>query len=104
MERQDLAPSISTISHVLPADACRQMIALAEERGFDAAPIKAFAVDRLDNETRNNGRAIVDDFDLAKRIWSRVEEFVPRMLADRPVRGLNERFRFYRYAPGQQLS
>ena len=46
------------------------MIALAEERGFDAAPIKAFTVDRQDQETRNNDRVIVDDFDLAKRIWS----------------------------------
>lgn len=104
MERQDLAPGIFTISDVLTADECQQLIALAEKRGFDTASIKAFSVDRLDSESGDNDRAIVDDVDLAKWIWSRVEEFVPRMLADRPARGLNEHFRFHRYDPGQRLA
>jgi hypothetical protein len=41
------------------------MIALAEERSFDAAPINAFDVEWLDKETRNNDRALVVAFDLA---------------------------------------
>ena len=104
MERQDLAPSIFTISGVLTADECQQMIAFAEERGFDAATINAFGVQRLDKDTRNNDRVIDDDFDFARRLWNRVEEFVPHMLAGRPVRGLNERFRYYRYTPGQRFA
>lgn len=104
MKRHDIAPGIFTIRGVLTADECRQQIAFAEKRGFDAAPINAFGVERLDKETRNNDRAIVDDVGLAKWLWSRVEGFVPRMLAGRSVRGLNERLRFYRYAPGQRFS
>lgn len=104
MERQDLAPSIFTISDVLTADECRQIIALAEARGFDAATINALGGVRVDKEIRNNDRVIVDDVDLARRIWSRVAAFIPPLWAGRPVRDLNERFRFYRYTPGQRFS
>ncbi|WP_129782003.1 2OG-Fe(II) oxygenase family protein [Peristeroidobacter soli] len=94
MERHDLAPGIFTISDVLTADECQQLIALAEQRGFDTSP----------DETRGNDRTIVDDVDLAKRIWSRVEPHAPRMLDDWVARALNERFRIYRCVPGQRLS
>jgi prolyl 4-hydroxylase len=104
MKRQELAPSIFTIRDVLTADECQQMIAFAEQRGFDAATINALGVQRLDKDTRNNDRVIDDDFELAKRLWSRVEKFMPRMLSGRPVRGLNERFRYYRYTPGQRFA
>jgi hypothetical protein len=83
MERQNLAQGILTISDVLTADECQQMIALAEKRGFDAAPIKAFDVEWVDKETRNNDRAIAEDVDLERWIWSRVGEFVPRWPAGR---------------------
>lgn len=104
MERRDLTPSIFTIGGVLTADECREMIAIANERGFDPATINAWDGPRLDKETRNNDRVIVDDLDLARRLWVRVHEFIPRMRAGRQVRGLNERFRFYRYTPGQRFS
>jgi prolyl 4-hydroxylase len=104
MKRQELAPSIFTIRDVLTADECQQMIAFAEQRGFDAATINALGVQRLDKDTRNNDRVIDDDFELAKRLWNRVEKFMPRLLTGRPVRGLNERFRYYRYTPGQRFA
>lgn len=104
MKRQELAPSIFTIRGVLTADECQQLIAFAEGRGFDPATINAFGVQRRDEETRNNDRVIDDDFDLARRLWSRVEVFMPHILAGRPVRGLNERFRYYRYTPGQRFA
>ncbi|MBM0104381.1 2OG-Fe(II) oxygenase [Steroidobacter sp. S1-65] len=102
MEKQALAPGIFTISDVLGADECRQLIARAERRGFHAATVDAIDGPRLDKDMRNNDRAIEDDFDLARRLWSRVRKFVPRTLGTR-VRGLNERFRYYRYTPGQRF-
>lgn len=105
MKRRKLAPGIFTIRGVLTADECQQVIAFAEERGFDPATINdEFGVQRPDEETRNNDRVIVDDFELARRLWSRVEKFMPPMLDGRPVRGLNERFRYYRYNPGQRFT
>lgn len=104
MEKQVLDRGIFTISNVLTADECREMIAFAERRGFDEAPINTFDGPQLDKELRNNDRAIVDDFDMARRIWSRVRKFIPRRRLGAPVRGLNERFRFYRYTPGQRFS
>src|SRR5262245_28980360 len=104
MERQELSPSIFTISDVLTPIECQALIALAAARGFDEATIIAYDGPRLDKETRNNDRVIVDDFDLAKRLWDRVRELMPPMRQGRQVRGLNERFRFYRYAPGQKFS
>ena len=103
MKRQDRAPGIFTITGVLTADECQQMIASAEARSFDPATINAFGVQRRDVNTRNNDRLIDDDFDLARRLWSRVEEFMPRTLLGRPVLGFNERFRYYRYTPGQRF-
>lgn len=104
MQRQDLTSSIFTIDGVLTADECREMIAFANARGFDSATINAWDGPRLDKEARNNDRVIVDDLDLARRLWARVHEFIPRTRAGRQVRGLNERFRFYRYTLGQRFS
>lgn len=104
MERHDLTSGIFTISDVLTAEECRAMIAFAEASGFDAATINTSGGPRLDTRTRDNDRVIADDADLARRLWARVEAYVPRMRAGRQVRGLNERFRFYRYRPGQQFA
>ena len=104
MERQELTPNIFTISGVLSSTECEQLVALAEARGFDTATINAWDGPRFDREARNNDRVIADDLALARHVWNRVEAFVPKMLLGRQVRGLNERFRFYRYAPGQKFS
>jgi prolyl 4-hydroxylase len=104
MKRQDLTPSIFTISDVLTLVECMHLIAFADAQGFEVATINAWDGPRLDTETRSNDRVIVDDFDLAERIWKRIKEFVPPMRLGRQARGLNERFRFYRYAPGQRFS
>ena len=104
MERRQLTQNIFTISDVLSSTECQQLIDFAEARGFDAATINAWDGPRLDREVRNNDRVIVDDLTLAEQVWNRVRAFVPRMLLGRQVRGLNERFRFYRYAAGQKFS
>jgi len=104
MERLDLTPSIFTIADTLTHSECRELIAFADSRGYDAATITAFDGPRLDKETRNNDRVIVDDVELAARLWRQVGSFMPTMRLGRQVRGLNERFRFYRYTPGQKFA
>ncbi len=104
MERHQLTQHIFTISDVLSSTECQQLIELSEAQGFDAATINAWDGPRLDREARNNDRVIVDDFTLAEKVWNRVRAFVPKILRGRQVLGLNERFRFYRYAAGQKFS
>jgi hypothetical protein len=104
MEWRQVTPNIFTLSGALSSTECQEMINFSEAQGFEAATIIAPGGPRLDREVRNNDRVTVDDPNLAGRIWNRVEAFLPRMLLGRHARGLNERFRFYRYAPGQKFS
>jgi len=53
---------------------------------------------------RNNERVIVDDPVLASDIFRRAEPFLPPLLEDRRLVGFNERWRFYRYHPGQTFN
>jgi predicted 2-oxoglutarate/Fe(II)-dependent dioxygenase YbiX len=55
------------------------------------------------SEARNNDRVMIDDEELAESLWTRIREHVPVMLDGRQARGLNERFRFYRYRQGQKF-
>ena len=50
---------------------------------------------------RNNGRVIIDDEELALCWLGRAHTFLPRVVDNNTVIGFNERFRFYRYKPGQ---
>jgi hypothetical protein len=65
-------------------------------------------------EVRNNERVMFDDRDLAYALWDRLRPLLPRGWRSRPAEfepgggtydavGLNERFRFYRYHPGQRF-
>ena len=100
----DLATSLFTIDAVLTEDECRTMVARAEAVGFELATINAWEGPRVDTKVRNNDRVILDDELLAKDLWSRVQDKVPPLRGGRQVRGLNERFRFYRYRPGQKFA
>lgn len=80
------------------------MVARAEGVGFELATINAWEGPRVDTKVRNNDRVILDDVALSTELWGRVRGKIPSLRAGRQVRGLNERFRFYRYAPGQKFA
>jgi predicted 2-oxoglutarate/Fe(II)-dependent dioxygenase YbiX len=52
-------------------------------------------------EVRNNTRVMLDDRQRAEALWDRVAPFAPARRGRFEAVGLNERFRFYRYEPGQ---
>lgn len=79
-------------------------MARAESSGFEIATIHAWDGPRVDMNTRNNDRVIIDDVALARDIWARVADHIPNVHPGRQVRGLNERFRFYRYTRGQRFA
>ncbi len=102
--RSDLADRLFTIDAVLSQAECREMVERAERIGFEIATINAWEGPRVDTKVRNNDRVILDDAALANELWGRVRERVPPLRAGRQVRGLNERFRFYRYTTGQKFA
>ena len=92
---------VVTVSELLSKQECDEWIALAEGIGFSDAPITtAFGFVHAP-EVRNNTRVMLDDVKRAAALWERVREHVPEKRDGWRVLGLNERFRFYRYEPGQ---
>jgi predicted 2-oxoglutarate/Fe(II)-dependent dioxygenase YbiX len=58
---------------------------------------------KLATEVRNNDRVIFDSAELALEVWKRVALDLPPVWMARGLAGLNERFRFYRYAEDQKF-
>ena len=83
---------------------CRQYVSRSEAAGYESATIQTRKGPVLDITTRNNERLIVDNADLARELWLRLRGRIPLFLAGRQAIGINERFRFYRYDPGQYFA
>lgn len=101
--RNEISPHIFTLAGLLSPAECEAMIARAENSGFELATINAAGGARVDLATRNNDRVILDDPELASQLWAKVKAEIPRVRGGRQAIGLNERFRFYRYRPGQKF-
>jgi predicted 2-oxoglutarate/Fe(II)-dependent dioxygenase YbiX len=95
---------IFVIPNFFSGDECARYIAEAEATGFEAATIQTRKGAVLDAGIRNNERLILDDKDLAHALWLRLREHIPLFMDGRQAIGLNERFRFYRYEPGQYFA
>lgn len=55
-------------------------------------------------DVRNNTRVMVDRIDWARELWELVRPVAPPPMNGLAPSGLNERFRFYRYDPGQRFA
>lgn len=98
------APLVFTMDNVLAASECAALIARIEEVGPAAAPITTAHGFEMRPEIRNNTRVIIDDPRLARELFSRITEEIPLTLCNRRAVGANERFRCYRYEPGQYFA
>ncbi len=98
------APLVWTIPDVLTAAECATYIARIEDLGPTEAPISTSRGFVMAPDIRNNKRVMFDDHALAADLFSRVKSAIPQTLCNmRPV-GANERFRCYRYEPGQKFA
>jgi hypothetical protein len=112
-------PFVRVIDNVCDAAMCAALVARIEALGPSFAPITTSRgfVERPD--IRNNDRVIFDDVDLAADLFARLAPHLPmQRFGDGPEerRGregidpcwravaLNERFRGYRYRPGQRFA
>jgi prolyl 4-hydroxylase len=92
--------TLFTLPRFLEPSECQRLIREAEERGFTDAPITTSGGFVMMPEVRNNTRVMFDDVPLAMRLWAKLEPLLAGRSSPGAL-GLNERFRFYRYDPGQ---
>lgn len=98
------SPLAWTVDDIMSADECAAFRTRMDELGCLPAPITTPRGFVMRPDIRNNTRVIIDDEALAADLYRRIEAHVPAELADmRPV-GANERFRCYRYDPGQRFA
>jgi hypothetical protein len=95
-----IVPNLHLLKDILLPEECLQIIAAAETIGFTPdAPIRAEGEES--SILAHNFYWIVDTA-FCLKLWSRVEAFVPKLVGERKARGLNRRFRVYRYVPGAE--
>ncbi len=105
MEKQALdGNDIFVIHSFLTPEECAALIARTEQAGYGDAPITTAAGFVMRKDVRNNERVMIDDVELARDLFERARPFLPTIFRGWEVRGLNERFRFYRYDRGQKFN
>ncbi len=105
MRREELCHNqIFLIHDLLSSEECEHYRQISEELGFADAPITTGAGFVVEKSIRNNTRVMIDDHALAAQLWDRAADHVPSQWGYRRAVGLNERFRFYRYEPGQRFA
>lgn len=97
-------PQVFTIDDVLTPAECAAMIARIDALGPTPAPITTHRGFVMRPDIRNNRRVMFDDPDLAAALFRRVRDALPDPLSNRRPVGVNERFRCYRYDPGERFA
>jgi len=100
-EENWLTESVFTVPQLFTPAECREYIRLSEEIGYEDALLTSPQGNVRRTDIRNNQRVMFQDENLARRLWERIEDFVPYEIEDRTAVGVNELLRFYRYDPGQ---
>jgi hypothetical protein len=95
-----IVPNLRLIKDVLSPEECSAIIAAGETIEFiPDAPMRPQGEDT--SVLAHNFYWIVDQA-FHDKLWSRVKAFVPEQVAGKQVRGINRRFRVYRYVPGAE--
>jgi hypothetical protein len=89
------------ISEFADAGFCSQVINRATKLGFEPATITSENGTSVTPDIRNNDRVIFDDVDFAEELWPQVSRNFRKSFKGLTAVGINERFRVYRYLPGQ---
>lgn len=98
--KHPIVPDLRLIKDVLSPEECSSIIAAGEMIGFiPDAPMRPQGEDT--SILAHNFYWVVDQA-FHDKLWSRVKAFVPDAVAGKQVRGINRRFRVYRYVPGAE--
>jgi predicted 2-oxoglutarate/Fe(II)-dependent dioxygenase YbiX len=91
---------VMEIPNFLDEDERAQVIAMANAHGFHEATVNDSVGAQLRPDVRNNERVIFDDHALAARFWEKISVHCQSLRFGARAIALNERFRVYRYKPG----
>ncbi|KAL5116336.1 hypothetical protein ACEQ8H_005794 [Pleosporales sp. CAS-2024a] len=95
-----IVPNLRLIRDVLSPEECTSIIAAGETMEFlPDAPVRPQGEDT--SVLAHNFYWIIDQA-FHDKLWSRVKAFVPEVVGGKKVRGINRRFRVYRYVPGAE--
>ena len=83
---------------------CDAFIERSERLGYAEAPINTSFGPLVRKDVRDNQRLLLDDPGLASTWWERAKGLLVEEWFGWRAVGLNERFRFYRYGPGQRFA
>ena len=100
----EVAEGVYVVENLLTPAECREYVDSTESIGYEVAPITTAAGFEMRPDIRNNTRVIVDNADWANDLWRRSCGEIPGFFRGRQAIGLNERFRFYRYDPGERFA
>lgn len=97
-------PLLWTVADVMTPMECASVIERIEALGPTSAPITTGQGFVMRPDIRNNTRVIIDDPHFAAELFRRITAHVPHVMKGMQVVGVNERFRCYRYEPGQRFA
>ena len=97
-------PVVFTVDGVMTPAECAALVARIEAMGPEAAPITTPRGFVMRPDIRNNTRVMFDDHALASDLFGRLQLELPRRMRGLTAVGANERFRCYRYEPGQRFA
>ncbi|KAG0229484.1 hypothetical protein BGW42_001574 [Actinomortierella wolfii] len=99
--RAALGPILAfTLQDVFTEQECQALIEASETYGYEQAKVNLGSREELILEYRKSLRCNIDDHEFARKVWERVGPYIPTTFGNRPVVGINERFRFLKYLPG----
>ncbi|MGZ8375362.1 MAG: 2OG-Fe(II) oxygenase [Nitrospira sp.] len=81
----------------LSSDECVTLIRRSEDHQYETGTVGGVVAEGI----RNNERVLVDDKPLADALFNRAAPWLPAVVESRHLVRFNERWRFYRYRPGQ---
>lgn len=98
MTQEELdSDTIFLLRDFLLNDECTALIRRSEGLRYEMGTVGGVVAEGM----RNNERVLVDDPALADALFRRAAPWLPPTIEQRPLARFNERWRFYRYRPGQ---
>ena len=101
MEITKYRSGIVTVRNFLNSIECEDYIHLSETIGYELATINTIYGAEVNENVRNNDRVILDELTIADDLFVRAKAFLPQERYGWQLKGLNERWRFYRYRDEQ---